>query len=76
MYIRAPTRSLGNYPWYGVRHPVRAVVPAWYQCLPMVNNTYRPWFYGFNYWHTAMVWVYLDWALLAVLVGYVLGQLH
>jgi len=75
MYIRPEAKSKGKYPWYGIKHPVKAVVPSWIQCLPLVNHTYNPSFWGFYGWYQAAIWVYWDWALMYLLIGMVLGGL-
>ena len=75
LFIRPRASTAGKFNWYAIRHPVRAVVPTWFQCEPIVNYTVRLHFWGFYVWHAAIVWMYWDWAAFAVLAGWLLHPL-
>ena len=70
---------MGGWTWYAAWLPVRAVVPTWAQCMPLVDtepnpNTYSVWFRGFHSWHYAVLWVYCDWMLVFGGLCFLLGS--
>ena len=75
MFIQQKPKTDGNYAWYGVKHPIRAVCKTYPQCWAIVNKTYRPCFQGFYSWYAAAFFVYWDWAFMAIMLGILFGYL-